>query len=294
MTNGRATDVAIIRRDADRRLGLLWRLAIVLVAGSFVWLGILYVDRTFFGSGYDRLGHVTSAVLATVLTVPTVVLARRFLDRRPVAGLGLPPLGEGWRSLALGMGCYLIPAAAALALALALGRVEIAVDAPIGELVAFLVGLLAIVLLFEALPEELVFRGYVYHNLNTAVPRWAAVGGQAVLFALWGVAIGAAPTIDRIVFLASIAIIIGVIRVMTGDVWACIGFHLAFQTVQQGFGGSWMGDRIVSSSPQTLESIVLGLAPLVLAPFLLTLFVRDPTDWWGRASDSSGADDIDG
>lgn len=282
--------MSILRRDADGRLGLLWRIAMVLVAASLVWLGIIEANRTFIGAGYDPLGHATSAVLTSVLIVPLVVLARRYLDRRPLAGIGLPPVGVGWRSFVLGMGCYLIPAGLGLAIVLVLGRVEIEVDAPITEVVALLAGLVVLVLLFEALPEELLFRGYVYHDLNTAVPRWAAVGGQAVLFALWGVAIGAAPTVDRIVFLASMALVIGLIRAISGDVWACIGFHLAFQTVQQFFGGSWMGDRITASPPGTLETIVLGLVPLVLAVAMLQLLVREETDWSGVEPDTIAAD----
>lgn len=257
----------------------------VLVAASFVWLGIGAVNRTVFGAGYDPLGHATSAVLTSLLIVPTVVLARRYLDRRPMAGLGLPSGGTAWRSFVIGMGCYLLPAAIGLALVLVLGRVEIAVEAPLSEVVALLVGLVALVFLFEALPEELLFRGYVYHNLNTAVPRWGAVGGQAVLFALWGVAIGAAPTVGRLVFFAGVALIIGLIRAISGDVWACIGFHLAFQTVQQFFGGSLTSGMVVTSSPQLLQSSVFGLVPLVLAVAVLQLLVREETDWNGRASD---------
>lgn len=77
------------------------------------------------------------------------------------------------------------------------------------------------------------------------------------------------------------AIVIGIVRAITGDVWACVGFHLAFQTAQQFFGGSWMGGRIVSSSPQTLETIVFGLVPLVLTAPTLSLIYRDRTDWRG-------------
>ncbi|EMA48056.1 CPBP family intramembrane glutamic endopeptidase [Halococcus salifodinae] len=275
------------RSATNRQLALFWRIAVVLVSVTLIWLFVVYVGRTFFGPGYDRLGHVVSAVLTSVLVVPVVVLARRFLDQRPWAGLRLPSLRRGWRSLLLGMGCYVIPATIGLVMVLVLGWVEITVDTSFGEVVPLLLSLMGLVFLSEALPEELVFRGYIYHNLNTALPRWAAVGGQAVLFALWGVAIGAAPTIDRVVFLFGMALILGMIRAITDDVWACIGFHLAFQTTQQFLAPHWSGDQFIVSSPQMLEGVAFGLVPFVLAVLTLEILVQKNTDWRETHPDES-------
>jgi membrane protease YdiL (CAAX protease family) len=170
---------------------------------------------------------------------------------------------------------------------LSLGWVEITLTTSIGELVPLLISLMVLVFLFEALPEELVFRGYIYHNLNTVLPRWAAVGGQAVLFALWGVAIGAAPTIDRVIFLFGMAIILGMFRAITDDVWACIGFHLAFQTVQQFLGSQWSGDQFIVNTPQMLEIVAFGLVPFVLAVLTLEILVQKETNWREAHPDES-------
>lgn len=272
--------------DDERRLGLLRRIAVVFVAVTLIWLLIVYVNQLSFGSGYDRLGHGVNAVLATALAVPTIVLARRFLDERPLAGLGLPPLRTGWRSLLIGMGCYLIPAGIGLVAVLAGGWVEISLDTSLANLVTVFFSLVVLVFLYEALPEELIFRGYIYRNLNTSFPRWSAVGGQAVLFSLWGIAIGATLTANRLIFFFFVAIVIGMIRAITGDIWACVGFHLAFQTVQQLFGGAWVGDVFVVSSPETLETVVLGLIPIALAVLTLEIIVRKETDWRARNPDT--------
>ncbi len=45
--------------------------------------------------------------------------------------------------------------------------------------------LIVLVFLFEALPEELVFRGYMQGNLEQAIGHWGAVLAQAVLFSVW-------------------------------------------------------------------------------------------------------------
>lgn len=269
------------------RLGVAWRITVVFIATALIWLFIGYVYQSVFGSGYDRLGHVINAVLATVLTVPVVVLARRFLDKRPLAGLGLSPLQVGWRSFFIGMGCYLIPAGIGLGAALVLGWVEISLTTSLSNFMALLIGLVVLVLLYEALPEELVFRGYIYRNLNMSLPRWIAVGGQALLFTLWGIAIGASLTVDRIVFFFLVAIVIGMIRAITGDVWACVGFHLAFQTVQQLFSGGWAADAFAVSAPQTLEQFVFGLIPISLAILVLEIIVRKDTDWRACAPESA-------
>lgn len=270
----------------ERRLGLFRRIAVVFVAVTLIWLLIVYVNQLSFGPGYARLGHGVNAVLATALAVPTIVLARRFLDKRPLAGLGLPPLRTGWRSLLIGMGCYLIPAGIGLVAVLSVGWVEISLDTSIANLVAVFFSLVVLVFLYEALPEELIFRGYIYRNLNTSFPRWSAVGGQAVLFSLWGIAIGATLTVNRVVFFFFVAIVIGMIRAITGDIWACIGFHLAFQTVQQLFGGAWAGDVFVVSAPETLEMVVFGLIPIALAVLTLEIIVRKETDWRARNPDT--------
>lgn len=80
-------------------------------------------------------------------------------------------------------------------------------------------------------------------------------------------------------------------RCKTGDVWACIGFHLAFQTVQQFFGGAWAGDALVVSTPGTLERIVFGLVPIALAVLVLELVVREDTDWGALDPDPVSIED---
>ena len=114
------------------------------------------------------------------------------------------------------------------------------------------------------------------------VPRWLAVGARAALFALWSVAVGAAPTIDRVLLLFVVATVLGAIRTITGDLWAPIGFHLAFQTVKQRFAGGWADQPFSVSDPVTLEIIVFGVVPLALAIRILEVATSEETDWQAR------------
>lgn len=272
-------------KGGDDRVGLVWRLAAVFAGVTAIWLLIFAMSDAVFEPEYNRPGHVMSAVLSSLLTVPLVVLARQHLDKRPLAGLGLTPFRSAWRSLLLGMGCYLLPAGVGLGAALAFGWVELSLDTSAGNLVFLLLSLAVLVFLYEALPEELAFRGYLYRNLSASFSRWLAVGGQAVLFCLWAVAIGAASAPERLLIFFFVAVVLGTIRVITGDLWACIGFHLAFQTVQQFFGGGWADQPFVVSDPVVLENIVFGLVPLALAVLVLRVVVREEVEWRSRKPD---------
>lgn len=132
-------------------------------------------------------------------------------------------------------------------------------------------------LLYEALPEELVFRGYFYRNLADALPRWLAVLGQAGLFTLFGVAIGAAGSIDRVVLFLLFATVLGYLRAVTGSVWTGIGFHLAFQIVAQltspNHGQFTVTDLL------TLQGVAFVLLPFTLGALLVRAACRGRTGW---------------
>jgi membrane protease YdiL (CAAX protease family) len=191
-----------------------------------------------------------------------IVLGYRRLDRLPWPELrrGSPRSALGL--LLLGAAGYLIPAGVAVAALAATDRLEIGLRGGPAEAVLAVPFLLLLVFLYEALPEELVFRGYLYRNLATALPRWGTVLAQAALFALFGLAVGAAATADRVVLFFAFAVVQGTLRAVTDTLWVPIGFHLAFQTTEQIFGSSW--DVFTVGDLALLQEVALGLVPLVL------------------------------
>ncbi|PWR05178.1 hypothetical protein DKT68_28275 [Micromonospora acroterricola] len=174
----------VARATRDARPDLHWRVLIVFAGTVLVWLFLYH--GALLGRDYDRPTHVARAILTTLLVVPLVVAARRLLDRRPWSGLGLPSLRAGWRRLLLGMACWLVPAGLGFALCLGVGWVEISVRTCTADALRVAALLVVLVFLYEALPEELVFRGYLHRNLATRLPAWQAVVGQAALFTLFG------------------------------------------------------------------------------------------------------------
>ncbi|MGC4815758.1 lysostaphin resistance A-like protein [Micromonospora sp. DT228] len=259
--------------NASRRVALPGRILVVYAGAVLVWLALgALLDRD-----YDRPTHAIGAVLTTALVVPLVVVARRWLDRRPWAGLGLPSPRVGWRRLLLGMACWLVPAAVGFALCLGLDWVEISVRTSVGDALRVAALLVVLVGLKEALPEELVFRGYLQHNLATRLSAGQAVIGQAVLFTLFGFLVGAARSVDRLALFFVFALLLGAFRAATGDIWASIGFHVAFQTVAQLFGD--VGAVFDVTGSGVLGVVAMGAIPFSVGWLVVRHHYRERLDW---------------
>ncbi|WP_433554436.1 lysostaphin resistance A-like protein [Micromonospora zamorensis] len=264
------------------RLALPWRVLVVSVGAVLVWLLL----GALLDGDYDRPTHVARAVLTTVLVVPLVVAARRLLDRRPWTGLGLPSLRTGWRRLLLGMACWLIPAAVGFALCLDFGWVEIRLRTSAAHALGVAALLVVLVFLYEALPEELVFRGYLQRNLATRLPAWQAILGQSVLFTLFGFLVGAATSLDRLLLFFVFALLLGGFRVATGDIWAGIGFHVAFQTVAQLFGD--VGAVFDVTGSDVLGLVAMGAIPFAFGWTAVQRLHRNRLSWQAREPEPTG------
>jgi membrane protease YdiL (CAAX protease family) len=271
--------------QSTRRPPLAVRVVLVLVAAWLIWTFVIHGLAPLLGMDphADRTGHAVRAVLTALLAVPVVLLARRYLDRRPLAGLGLEHPGRG---LALGAGLWVVLAALGTAVTLGLGWATVTTGPFPASTALLALYLPVLVLLYEALPEELLFRGYLYRNLATAVPRWAAVVGQAALFALFGALVGAAGSVPRLLMFFGFGLVLGALRVVTGSVWAPIGFHLVFQYVAQYLGAAGRDGAVVVDGRENLELVALGLFPLGLGWIVLAVVAgRRGVAWRERVPD---------
>lgn len=266
------------------------RAGIVFVALTVIWLILHAVRGAFFGPDYTLPGHIVSAVLATLLAVPMVVLARRRLDGGTLEGLGLPLSRAAVKPFVVGVLAFLLPCALGLAVVLGFGWASVTPIAPAWEILAFIPLLIVLVFLYEALPEELAMRGYIYTVLAERHTRIVAVIVQAVLFALWGailwtVSLGE-PAFERLVMFFAIAVVLGMVRAVTGSVWATIGLHVAFQTVAQLLLHEGRDQFLVTGSG-LLQMIAIGIVPFSLATMVVMLVYREPVAWGepeGRAA----------
>ncbi|KIH96800.1 CAAX protease [Streptomonospora alba] len=271
----------------ERRPHLLLRVALVMAATLLVWQVMDRIGALFPESPQAGPQHWANALTVFVLAVPMVWLARRYLDRRPWSGLGLTGPGPGWRPFLAGAASWLIPGLLGLTLAVAMGWVELVANRPPAVIAGTMAALVILVLLFEALPEELIFRGYLQRNLNTAMPGGLAVLAQAALFTAFGLALwipeaGWAVIPERLPMFLGMGVVLGCIRLMTQNVWACVGFHLAFQVVAQALLN---GNLFTIQGDRELLMLTAFLSPFVFGVPVTAVLTRGEGSWSGRVPD---------
>ncbi|MDQ3794221.1 MAG: hypothetical protein M3316_00840 [Actinomycetota bacterium] len=83
----------------------------------------------------------------------------------------LTSVRPGWRWLLFGMAFWLVAAGFGLVVTLALGWMRVSFSAPRVGILLLILYLPLLVYFYEALPEELVFRGYFYRNLSARYAR---------------------------------------------------------------------------------------------------------------------------
>ena len=237
----------------------LLRIAVTFIGAVGIWIGNGYLATEFFGEGYTMSGHVFRAISTAILFAVLLAIVLRVW---PI-DIGLRPKPRRLKLLGIGALSYAVPCAIAGAIIIALSLATLDVEP--GRLWQFLV-VLVLVLLFEAIPEELIFRGVIYASLRTRLKAWVAIVIQALLFCAFGALIGAAQTPDRLLLFLTMSIALGIIRAATGSVYTTIGFHAAFQVLTQAiFNEQW--DVATLVDPELwFRDVAFFLAPMVIAP----------------------------
>jgi membrane protease YdiL (CAAX protease family) len=190
-----------------------------------------------------RLRYALQAAIMSGIVLSGIWWLRRSLDRRPLAGLAILGWAKSLKGFALGSGLMLGPFVVTLLCAMVFGWATLTINPAPGALTGITVGILT-AFFFEALPEELMYRGYIYRNLNTTMRRWTAGLVTIALFTLLPVAldliqrhvlkmpvqIGASDHITGgyLLTMTLFGTFLQYLRVLSGTVWACIGFHLFF------------------------------------------------------------------
>ena len=237
---------------------LLWWAAIAL--GSAAGLPVAQGERLTFG---------------IVVSLGMVAVTSFLSLRQPPWPSWLPLSGSAFRQIGLGVLAYagLILIATGAAVLAGFVRIEFA---PAPEAVQKAGYLLALVLLSEALPEELLFRGWLMQALAARRSPWPAIFGQAGLFTGFAWVMGGLGSLQDASFIFCFGLMLGVVRAATGSVWAPMGVHLAFITAQQAALPQW---QIWSADPHWVaQTICLTLVPFSVVVALLFDRVRPQPD----------------
>jgi hypothetical protein len=188
-----SSDVLDPRLDAQTRRPQLWLRAVAVALLAWVGLGVALGASTGIADAVARAtgtGVILQVALQTVLmaglVVPAVVLLRRRLDRRSLASLGLSRrIG---RPIALGVGVGAMTGAVVWVPAGLLGWIRVD-DVDLAAFAAFLLLNGLVLALYEAVPEELALRGYMWTNLRDGTGLVVATLVTTALFPVIGVVI---------------------------------------------------------------------------------------------------------
>lgn len=236
----------------------LLRFAVVVAAAVAIWR--LAQAASLHGGADPSQAHLLFAGLVCPASLALIALALRWHGRGP-RWLGLHGQGAG-RAVATGLLAYLLPAALTLALCLATGLLSMTPQVPMAELLPGIALVVVLVFAGEALPEELLFRGYAWACLSRVLSTWQVILAQAVLFVLVAAAMGAVDNALDASFLFTFGVVLGVLRAATGSLWAPMAFHLAFMVAQQATG---RGRLFFAVDKPELLTVVMAMVPFSIA-----------------------------
>jgi membrane protease YdiL (CAAX protease family) len=229
----------------DHRPALLWR-----VAGYAGVFGGILMLRGPLGNSLERaaatigvgvsrlvLAELVVAVLVTGATLGLTLVWRRFVDRRPWAGMALPCPWRRGGDVAAGfvLGAAMILVVFAVEYGLGWLRVTGLKEGFGGVVLLAVLAARLLHFIATAVCEEVAYRGYLLQNVAERFPLWVAVLATGAVFALshlaafgfqWGfVAAG---------IVASF--LLAQMRLLTGAIWLGVGWHLGWDWVEDGVG----------------------------------------------------------
>lgn len=222
------------RPRSRRLLSAAWRIALaILPLGAGLTLAAILLPASDHPSDHATLGfRIAVAIAISAATLIVIALLVRLADQRRMSDAGLTSARTGWWLAVWGAIVWTVPAAATFGVFALLGN-PVTLTATGPELARTVLLLLVAVLLAEAVPEEVVFRGYVTTVLGTLTRGWAVIVVQALLFTLFAALLRQNANAADLSLFVSMGIGFGYLRMITGSVWMPVGFHTAFQTGAQ-------------------------------------------------------------
>lgn len=178
------------------------------------------------------------AGIVSLITVPSLYFLLKHTTSRPFHSIGLSRWRQAIPKAIAGAALVIVLSGSGFTLAHLCGWIKITQFHFSVPLVMALLLNMIIAFFYEAFPEELTFRGTVYHALNRRFSRIVALILQPILFVLAPVTVSGlqyltgqkatAITLNYIILLLSFGFILQLLRIVTGSLWASIAFHLAF------------------------------------------------------------------
>jgi membrane protease YdiL (CAAX protease family) len=214
------------------------KLGIILKVGMYAFL--CFVGLAFIPGLLDPLGYFIAAALGTFAAsaIANAVTVRIF-ERATITAIGLDWHSGAGRNLVVGLLGGVGSAGTVLALPLLFGMAELkpTPDQPgsFGSIL-FVMGLL----IFGAIGEEMLFRGYGFQVLVAKMGPFATILPISVLF---GFAHASNQNVSPLAIINTIGfgVVFGVAFLRSGDLWLPIGLHYGWNVTLPLFGVNLSG-----------------------------------------------------
>ncbi|SER55661.1 hypothetical protein SAMN04487944_10637 [Gracilibacillus ureilyticus] len=249
------------------RSKILTRIAIVFVVTNIIWLVTSMSSNLYSNENYARTTHFLMGLFISFL----IILLLLFVCKKgntSWSNIGFAKsLKVNFIAVTLGIAIWLIPALIGTLLLQTIGLVDIGLQSGWGEIIGNLLFLFLAVFLIEALPEELIFRGYIFSQLQKLFPDNVVILLQVMLFTLFAYLIGSIYSLEQLMFIPGFAFILGYFRAISKNIWVPIGFHLAIMTGTQLLGP--LHNHFVISNFFTLQFAAFILFPSAIGAIVL-------------------------
>lgn len=213
--------------------------------------------------------RILTGLALSALVIAVIAVLVRWSGRRTLSAVGFTTVAGDVRAFGLGIAAWTVPATATFVVLALLGS-PLQITAPAAEFWLVLGLLFLAVLVTEAIPEELVFRGYVSAVLSERLSPWWVITVQTVLFVATAILLrGNVNPLDVSLF-AAMGVVLGYVRLVTGSVWTAVGIHVAFQTASQLV---FTHDVVTFGGSPELAMIALGAVPFTAAAILIPILV---------------------
>lgn len=278
----------------EPRLRAGWRLILhtLLLVIFSVFVGTLFsILLTMLGIDFNTSWGLLANIAAMFIAITAATfLARRWLDKRSIASLGLQ-LGRGtWIDLLVGIGISAIQMALIFGIELAAGWTTFngfAWQAEPVKAVLTGVGLWLAVFLMVGWHEELLSRGYHLQTLESGLNLFWAVLISSSVFGLLHFTNPGATWVSTLGILLAGAFL-ALPYVITRQLWLSIGLHIGwnfFEGVVFGFPVSGLetyhllrhttgGPELWTGGPFGPEAGLVVLPTLLLGSLLVVLYAR--------------------
>ncbi len=279
----------------DKELRIRVILALLLAAAGVALVNIFTYESVKIGIE-GQLNHFLRGLLFSILVLTGVWAIRKRFRSKP-ANIDFQLSNKWFRKFLLGMGLIIVPIIITVLISIAFGWGGIKINTSTSLLWALSVVLIS-TLLTDALPEEVLFRGFVYSSLGMKYNKLISSILSIALFAFfpfvmvfiqetilgYEVYIGGSDRITTSYFITMIFFgsFMQYLRLLTKSAWTSIGFHTVFVFMNQLMGteSNSLIQITDTASESSMQIVLISLVIIVFVSLLIyPRFAKRPIGW---------------